>query len=214
MLKFLAGLLASISSVFINGANKPNVAPPLNTAIIAYQETYYVPAVADPDNFPWPKKISSEVQTLIAKPTPPLPPPLPATPPTPTASVPPRDPYLANPEPIINWLRKDLTLKGASFDSERTINIDFDREYWKIEAFAYWSPNITPPKPPVIDDYFKLEVYEEGTNKLIYTMTSGTNETFHKFQSFKKSGSYTFKVSTQPISEYEINFFVSPKIAQ
>lgn len=216
MFKWLIELFASISSVFISGANKQSVAPPLNTAIIAYQETYYAPVVADPENFPWAKSIENKNQKVAKKivapsaplvttpqlPTPPLPPP------------PPQDSYLAIPEPIVNWLRKDITLKGTSFDNERTIDIDFDREYWRIETFAYWSPNVTPPKPPVIDNYFKLEIYEKGTNKLIYTMTSGTDEVFHKLQSLKKPGRYTFKVSTQPISEYEINFFVSPKIAQ
>jgi len=106
MLKFLIGLLASVSSVFTTGANKSNIAPPLNTAIIAYQETYYAPVVADLENFPWAQKISSEVQTSvqtsIVKPTPSLPPPLlPATPPVSA----PQDPYLAIPEPITPWLR-------------------------------------------------------------------------------------------------------------
>ncbi len=230
MLKWFIGLLTSVSSVFINGANKPNVAPPLNTAIITYQQTYYAPAVADLENFPWAKKISSEVQTSIqtsiTKPTPP-PAPLPATPlppppppPTPAispVSTPPPDPYLAIPEPITPWLSMNLTLRGNSndLDNPRTLpEITFDREYWRMEIFAYWAPNIIPPKPNIQNDYFKLEVYEKGTNKLIYTMTSGSNEMLHKFQAFRKPGTYYFKVYSKDPSEWEISFVVSPKIAQ
>ncbi len=229
MLKFLASLLASISSVFTTGANKPNVAPPLNTAIIAYQETYYVPVITDLGNFPWPKKISSEVQTLIAKPTPtkptPLPAPLPTSPPPPPPSTPaippisapPQDPYLAIPEPITPWLSMNLTLRGNSNDPDnpRTLpEITFDREYWRIEVFAYWASDIIPPKPPVENDYFKLEIYEKGTDKLIYTMTSGSDEAFHKLQALRKPGIYYFKVYPKNPSKWEISFVVSSKIAQ
>ena len=225
MLKFLIGLFASISSVFTTGANKSNIAPPLNTAIIAYQETYYVPAVADLGNFPWPKKISSEVQTSvqtsIAKPIPPPPAPLtapsPPPPPPPPLSAPPPDPYLAIPEPITPWLSMSLTLRGNSNDPDnpRTLpEITFDREYWRIEVFAYWAPDVIPPKPPIENDYFKLEVYEKGTDKLIYTMASGSDEAFHKFQVFRKPGTYYFKVYPKNPSEWEMSFVVSPKIAQ
>lgn len=219
MLKFLIGLLASISSVFTTGANKPNVAPPLNTAIIAYQETYYTPSVTDLGNFPWPKKISSEVQTSITKPapvkpTPPPPTPLLAPPPPP---LPPPDPYLAIPEPITSWLSMNLTLRGDSNDPDnpRTLpEITFDREYWRMEVFAYWAPDVIPPKPLVENNYFKLEVYEKGTNKLIYTMTSGSEEPIHKFQAFRKSGTYYFKVYSKNPSKWEMSFVVSSKIAQ
>ena len=229
MFKWFIGLLASVSSVFISGANKPNVAPPLNTAIIAYQETYYAPVVADLGNFPWAKKISSEVQTSVqtsvVKPIPPLPAPLPVTPPPslpltpviPSVSAPPQDPYLAIPEPITPWLSMNLTLRGNSNDPDNPRilpEITFDREYWRIEVFAYWASDVTPPKPPVENDYFKLEVYEKGTDKLIYTMTSGSNEAFHKFQVFRKPGTYYFKVYPKNPSEWEISFVVSPKIAQ
>ncbi len=228
MLKFLIELFASISSVFISGANKPNVVPPLNTAIISYQETHYAPAVADLGNFPWAKKISSET-----KPTPPPPPapapapsPLPSLPsltptptPTPTPPVstptPPQDPYLATPEPIISWLNMNLTLRGISSEGDRTLpELTFDREYWRIEVFAYWAPDIIPPKPLIENDYFKLEVYEKGTNKLIYTMTSGSNEAFHKLQALRKPGIYYFKVYSKNPSKWEMSFVVSPKIAQ
>jgi len=217
MLKFLIGLLASVSSVFTTGANKSNIAPPLNTAIIAYQETYYAPVVADLENFPWAQKISSEVQTSvqtsIVKPTPSLPPPLPATPPVSA----PQDPYLAIPEPITPWLSMNLTLRGDSNnpDNPRTLpEITFDREYWRIEVFAYWAPDVIPPKPPVENDYFKLEIYEKGTNKLIYTMTSGSDEAFHKLQALRKPGIYYFKVYSKNPSKWDISFVVSPKIAQ
>jgi len=225
MLNWLIGLFASISTVFTNGANKSNVTPPLNTAIIAYQETYYVPVVADLGNFPWVKKIS-EAQTLTAKSIlikPVIPSLPPATPPpsllplTPLPQIEPEDPYLVKTEPIVAWLSMNLTLAGNSNDSEnpRTLpEIVFDREYWRMEAFAYWAPDVVPPKPDIQSDYFKLEVYEKGTNKLIYTMTSGSNELIHKFQSFRKPGTYYFKVHTKSPSKWEISFVVSPKIAQ
>ncbi len=223
MLEWLIGLLASVSSVFINEANKPNVAPPLNTAIIAYQKTYYAPAVADLGNFPWAKKIS-EGQILITKPIlslPLLPTPPPSLPPSsptmPPVSAPPPDQYLAIPEPITPWLSMNLTFKGDSNnpDNPRTLpEVTFDREYWRIEVFAYWAPNVTPPKPDIQNDYFKLEVYEKGTDKLIYTMTSGSSEAIHKLQVFRKPGIYYFKVYTKNPSEWEISFVTSPKIAQ
>ncbi len=220
MLKWLIGFLASISAVFTNGANKPNVVvPPLNTAIIAYQETYYVPAVTNPGNFPWAKtaKIESQStkQTPSAPVTSPPPPPVTPPPPTPTASVPPQDPYLANPEPIINWLRMDFILNGEGFEGTRTFSpISIDREYWKILYESYWISLNPTLKTPVETDYFKLEVYEQGTDKLIFSVSSGNNEWFHGTQTFKKPGKYYFKTYTKPVSKYEMNFLVSPKIAQ
>jgi len=64
MLKWLVGLFASISAVFTGETNKPIAAPPLNTAIIAYQETYYVPVVADLGNFPWAKKVAEKTVSM------------------------------------------------------------------------------------------------------------------------------------------------------
>ena len=229
MLKWLIGLLASVSAVFTGEINKPNAAVPLNTAIISYQETYYAPSVADLGNFPWAKQIletktstaSTPKPTVVTQPSAPAPAPAaPAPTPPPAPVLPPApagDPYLANPEPITTWLSMNLTLVGSSLDSEnpRTLpEITFDREYWRIEAFAYWAPDVIPPKPDIQSDYFKLEVYEKGTNKLIYTMASGSDETIHKFQSFRKPGTYYFKAYTKNPSKWEISFVVSPKIAQ
>jgi len=217
MLKFLAGLLASISSIFISGANKQNVVLPLNTAIIAFQETYYAPAVADPEYFPWAKQVS-EMQTPTVKPTITKTKPAMSPPPPPTSTTPisePEDPYIVKTEPIINWLAMNLTLRGTSSEGNRTLpELVFNREYWRIEVFAYWAPEVIPLKPPVENDYFKLEVYEKGTNKLIYTMTSGTESALHKFQSFRKPGTYYFKTYAKNPSRYEITFTVSPKIVQ
>ncbi len=227
MLNWLIGLLASVSSIFVNGANKPNMAPPLNTAIIAYQETYYVPVVADLENFPRAKRsmVTTDNQEIVVKkevkvtpPAAPIPTPAPAPVaplPLPAPALPPQDPYLAIPEPITPWLSMNLTLKGTSLEGDRTLpELAFDREYWRMEVFVYWAPDIIPPKPEIQNDYFKLEVYEKGTNKLIYTMTSGSNEMLHKFQAFRKPGTYYFKVYSKDPSEWEISFVVSPKIAQ
>ncbi|MFH1048075.1 MAG: hypothetical protein V1732_00235 [Patescibacteria group bacterium] len=218
MLKWLIELFVSISSVFINGADKPTAAPPLNAAIISYQETYYAPAVTDPGNFPWPKKISSEAPISITKPTPSLPSPAPAPPlPVPLPPAPIGDPYFALVEPAMAWLKMDFTLRGDGFENPQPREfsaIKIDREYWKIEVFSYWAVGVTPPKPPVENDYFKLEIYEKGTDKLIYTMSSGSDEAFHKFQAFKKPGEYYFKTYAKPVMKYEINLFVSPRIAQ
>lgn len=216
MLEFLIGLLASVSSVFISGANKPNAAAPLNTAIIAYQETYYVPAVADLGNFPWAKKISSEVQTLITKTTPaepiPLPaplsppssPPPPPTPVLPPAPVPVGDSYLANPEPFVDWY-VPTTFRRDSTDNSALPEMTFNREFWRMEVLAYWAPGALS-KTSVEKDYFKLEVYEKGTDKLIFTMTSGTEETIHKSQAFKKPGTYYFNTYLKNPSQFEITF--------
>ena len=223
MFKWFTTLLASISSVFV--ADKPGIAPPLNVAAIAYQETYFAPVVADLGNFPRAKIIEiatpAPAPVTVATPTPPPTPP-PASPPTPPPAsiLPPApvgDPYLANPEPITPWLSMNLTMVGDSNDSNnpRTLpEISFDREYWRIEVLAYWATNIIPPKPAIQNDYFKLEVYEKGTDKLIYTMTSDNSETSHKFQSFRKPGVYYFKVYTKNPSQWELSFVVSPKLAQ
>ncbi len=220
MFKWFTTLLASISSLFVVGANRPGVAPPLNTAIIAYQETYHVPVVADPENFPRAKIMENAVKEIITAPVvTPTPAPAP-TPPPPTPivpAVPPQDPYLAIPEPITSWLNMNLTMVGDSNDTNNPRilpEITFDREYWRVEAFAYWAPSIIPPKPAIESDYFKLEVYEKGTNKLIHTMVSGDSETIHKFQAFRKPGTYYFKVYTKNPSKWEISFVVSPKMAQ
>ena len=222
MLKWVTALLASISSLFVAGANKPSVAPPLNTAIIAYQETYYAPVVADPENFPQAKIIEVATKKTIATPTikAPVvvtpPPTLPPLPPPPPAIVP-QDPYLAIPEPMISWLNMNITLIGNSNETEnpRVLpEILFDREYWRIEVFSYWASDVISLKPEIQSDYFKVEIYEKGTNKLIHTITSGKDESMHKFQSFRKPGTYYFKVYTKAPSKWEISFVVSSKMAQ
>jgi hypothetical protein len=223
-MKYLISLLASLFSL-LGTANKSNIAPPLNTAIISYYETYYAPAVAEPGNFPKAKTVKIEngsSEKTVSTPATPVvttPPPVvaPTPPPAPVISAPPQDPYLAIPEPITPWLSMNLTLAGNSTDSDnpRVLpEISFDREYWRIEVFAYWAPNVVPPKPDMQNDYFKLEVYEKGTDKLIYTMTSGSNETIHKFQAFRKPGMYYFKVYTVNPSQWEMSFAASSKIAQ
>ena len=226
MLKWFTGLLASISSIFITATDKPNIVPPLNMSVIAYQETYFAPVAADLGNFPHAnssKAVTDNQEVAVKKeikitPPPVAPIPIPSPPIPPLAPVlPPQDPYLATPEPMTSWLSMNLIMKGDSNDTNnpRVLpEITFDREYWRVEAFAYWAPDIIPPKPDIQSDYFKLEVYEKGTDKLIYTMTSGDNETSHKFQSFRKPGVYYFKVHTKNPSEWEISFVVSPKLAQ
>ncbi len=216
MFKFLSGLLASIASIFVSDADKLPP-PPLNAAIIAYQETYFAPVVADLGNFPRAKSlvvVDNKRQEKETKTTPTIAPP-PAIAPTP--ALPPQDLYLATPEPIVSWLSMNLTMVGDSNDpnNPRVLpEITFDREYWKVEVFAYWAPTIVPPKPDMQNDYFKLEVYEKGTDKLIYTMTSGNSDASHKFQAFRKPGIYYFKVYTKNPSTWELTFVVSPKLAQ
>ncbi len=101
------------------------------------------------------------------------------------------------------------------YDGERTLpNVDIDREYCKVEVFAYWAPGIEPPRPPLEKDYFKLEVYDDTTSKVVYTMKSGDEENFHKSQIFKKAGKYTFKSSSKTNGQYEISFLVSPTLAK
>ncbi|KKS46626.1 hypothetical protein A2567_00905 [Candidatus Azambacteria bacterium RIFOXYD1_FULL_42_11] len=221
-MKWLSAILAAISVLFNNDAPKVETPAVLNSAIIAYTDTYYVPTVADPGNFPRAKtiKLTVSVPAPVQQPTPPPPtPPIspPPAPPPPPSPPPAGDPYLALVEPVTSWLRMNFTLAGDGFETPQPREfgeIKIDREYWKIEVFSYWAVGVTPLKPPVENDYFKLEVYEKGTNKLIYTMRSGKEDSFHKFQVFKKSGEYYFKTYTKPIMTYEINLFVSPKIAQ
>lgn len=221
MLNWFATLLASISSLFIIGADRPNVAPPLNTAIIAYQETYYAPVVADLENFPWAKTIESTVKKTVAAPVitapivaPAPPAPTPAAPPAPVT--PPQDPYLVDSDPTTNWYMP-TTFRGSSGDSDgatRTLpEMTFNRELWRIEILAYWSPGAVF-KPAVEKDYFKLEVYEKGTDKLIHTMTSGTEDLIHKSQAFKRPGTYYFKIFLKSPSQFEVTFTFAGDSAQ
>ena len=109
----------------------------------------------------------------------------------------------------------DFSLNGSIYDGERSLsNIKIDREYWKVDVFAYWAPGVQPPRPPLEKDYFKLEIYDDENNKLIYTMTSGSDENIHKSQIFKKAGKYTFKASSKTNGQYEVNFLVSPTMAK
>ena len=216
MSKWFIGLMATVSALFTGNIDQPPPAP-LNTEIIAFNETYYAPVVADPGNFPRSKTVktaAAEPQKEASKPAPAPVIPLPTTPPPPPPPSPP-DQYLAFPEPITNWLRMDFTLGGDGFEGTREFaSIKIDREYWKLEVFSYWAVGITPPKPPAENDYLKLEVYEKGTNKLIYTIGSGKEESFHKYQAFMKPGEYYFKTYTKPVMKYEIQLFVSSKIVQ
>lgn len=233
-MKFLAGFLAMISSFFAAGDSptNPQPLPPLNTAIIAYHQTYFAPAVAEPGNFPFIKTtkiaIAEDSEKELSKPsvTPPPPAPTPISPPVPTPITPPPapidtgDPYIPQNIPFIDqstqWLKMDFSLNGNIYDNaEHSLsNISIDREYWKVDVFTYWAPGILPPRPPLEKDYFKLEIYDEEVNKVIYTMTSGNEENIHKSQIFKKPGKYTFKAFAKTNGKYEINFLVSPKIAK
>lgn len=230
-MKFLAGLLAFISS-FFTGDSLPESQPlpPLNSSIIAFHETYFAPVVAEPGNFPFTKsaKITaiedSESENEPKKPVtaPPPPPPTPVLPPPspPPAPVDTGDPYIPQNIPFIDqstqWLKMDFSLNGNIYDNaEHSLsNITMDREYWKVDVFTYWAPGILPPRPPLEKNYFKLEIYDEETHKLIYTMTSGDEENIHKSQIFKKAGKYTFKAFAKTNGKYEINFLVSPKMAK
>ena len=225
-MKLLSGLLAFISSLFIAGdqESKPLSPITLDNNLIAYHETYFAPVVAEPGNFPFTKKINKEPDSLpitelkkesLAIITPPkpvvvLPPPVVVLPPAE-----PEDPYLPKIEPIVDWLNANLSFIGKSSEGDRTLpELTFDREYWRMEVLSYWAPNVTPPKPAIEKDYFKIEVYEVGTNKLIYTITSGSDEVMHKFQVFKKAGKYYFKVYSKPPSQWEMTLTVSPKLAK
>jgi hypothetical protein len=217
-MKWIFGLLAAVSSLF-SGADSKLQPAPLNTAIIAYQETYYVPAVAEPGNFPHAKEVGETISqppiTPISKPKPQPTQPTPPPPPSPIPPSSPENPYLVKIEPILNWLRMDLTLNGEGSEGTRTFSyINIDREYWKILYESYWISLNPTLKTPVEADYFKLEVYEEGTDKLIFSVSSGTNEWFHGSQTFKKAGKYYFKTYTKPVSKYEMNFLVSPTLAK
>ncbi len=228
-MKFLTGLLAFISSFFAGDSPKLQPLPHLNSSIISFNETYFAPVVAEPGNFPFTKAVtialiedatkesSKPIATpLPIQPTPPVPAPVlpPAPAPAPPSPPPPAsDSYLADPEPVADWYTPIL-IRGNSADGNSTVpEMTFDREFWRIEVIAYWAPG-DPSHPPVKKDYFKLEVYDKKTDKLIYTMTSGTDETIHKFQAFKKPGAYYFK--TYPInpSQFEITFTHSLKIVQ
>lgn len=212
-MKFLAGLLAFISSLYTgDSSNKPVV--PLNTAIISYGETYFAPVVVEPGNFPRAKgsNISSALVAtkVVIEPVPvpklvllPPPPPQVAPPPLqpPTPAV---DTYLANPEPIVDWYMP-VTFRRDSIDNSTLPEMIFSREFWRIEVLSYWAPG-SLSKNSVEKDYFKLEVYEKTTDILIYTMTSGTEETIHKFQAFKKPGTYYFKTYLKNPSQFEITF--------
>lgn len=225
-MKILAGLLALISGFFTG--DSPHSQPPanLNTAVIAYHQTYFAPAVAEPGNFPWAKKAvigaTSETPTPLLS-VPVLPPvPMPSAPPPPPPPTPADtgDPYIPQNITFVDqstqWLKMDFSLNGNIYDNaEHSLsNITMDREYWKVDVFAYWAPGVQPPRPPLQKDYFKLEIYDEAAQKLIYTVTSGDEENIHKSQVFKKAGKYTFKAFAKTNGSYEINFFVSPKIAQ
>ncbi|HEY4495299.1 MAG TPA: hypothetical protein VJC01_02525 [Candidatus Paceibacterota bacterium] len=233
-MKFLTGLLAFISSFFAGDSlPESQPLPPLNSSIIAFHETYFAPAVAEPGNFPFTKAIKFEKEPIkpTIAPSPPLPPapaivlptaPAPIVPPPPLPPTPidAGDPYVPQNIPFVDqstqWLKMDFSLNGNIYDNaEHSLsNITMDREYWKVDVFTYWAPGILPPRPPLEIDYFKLEIYDEGTSKVIYTMTSGDEENIHKSQIFKKAGKYTFKAFAKTNGKYEINFLVSPKMAK
>jgi len=225
-MKFLSGLLAFISSLFIAGEPEPKTLSPvtLDTNLIAYHETYFAPAMAEPGNFPFAKKTNKDPNSLqssnlkIEPLAPVIAPPPPIEPVVPVVVLPPaesEDPYLPKIDPITNWLNANLSFLGKSSEGDRTLpEITIDREYWRIEVFSYWAPDVMPPKPAIEKDYFKIEVYEAGTNKLIYTMTSDIDEAMHKSQIFKKAGKYYFKVYSKPPSQWEMTMTVSPKLAK
>lgn len=214
MMEFLAGFLAFISSLYTGGDQYNDSKAPLNTAIISYSETYFAPVVVEPGSFPRAKgsNISAPVASKVViepapvskpvlPPPPPPPPPQVVPPPPPTPAV---DPYLANPEPIVDWYMP-VTFRRDSIDNSALPEMIFSREFWRIEVLAYWAPG-SLSKTSVEKDYFKLEVYEKTTDILIYTMTSGTEETIHKFQAFKKPGTYYFKTYLKNPSQFEITF--------
>lgn len=234
-MRYFIGLLSTLGSLF---ANEP-VVQPLNTAVITFSQTYYAPVATSPDILPGSyKNLKANIvdtepkeKTVVKnpKPTPPPPPPAPApvvvppppplaaaivapvvTPPAPTG-----DPYLAKPEPIINWLKMDVTFMGDGFEGTREFSpITIDREYWKIDVWTYWLSINPTTKTPVEQDYFKIEVYEAGNSAPIFSAVSGKEESFHVYQSFKKAGKYYFKTYTKPVSKYEINLYVSQTLAK
>src|SRR3989338_10288479 len=99
-MKFLIGLFASISSLIFSPVNKPEndiAVPPLNTAIISFQDTYYTTAVADPDNFPKANSITLTTKNPAPVVVPPpvvQPTPQPPPPPLPPAPIDTGDPYI------------------------------------------------------------------------------------------------------------------------
>lgn len=224
-MKFLAGFLAFVSSLY-TGNQYNNSKVPLNTAIISYSETYFAPVVVEPGNFPRAKTVtvgnqSEKLKTFVASkivsepiPAPEvvLPPPPPVIVATPIIT---EGQYVLKTEPIVDWLSANLSFRGTGFEGDRTLpEITFDREYWRIEIFAYWAADVVAPKPAVEKDYFKIEFYEVVTNKLIHTITSESNESIHTFQSFKKPGKYYFKIYSKSPSQWEIMFTVSSKLVQ
>lgn len=216
-MKFLAGLLAFMSSFFAGDSPKSQMPPPLNTAIITYNQTYFAPVVAEPGNFPLTKSV--KIEPIVSHPAkiPILPPvPTPVAPlPIPIPLAEPEDMYLPKIDPIVDWLSANLSFIGKSSEGDRTLpELTFDREYWRMEVLSYWAPNVTPPKPALEKDYVKIEVYEAGTDKLIYTMASGNDPSMHKFQVFKKAGRYYFKVYSKSPSQWEMTLTVSPKLAK
>ena len=217
-MKFLAGFLAFISSLYTTGEpSKPLV--PLNTTIISYSETYFAPVVVEPGNFPrarssilanQPKESETFVAPKIVIEPAPVPKPVLPPPPPPVTVLPPPPPaptvetYLANPEPTVDWYMP-VTFRRDSTDNSDLPEMIFSREFWRMEVLAYWAPG-SLSKTSAEKDYFKLEVYEKGTDALIYTMTSGTEEAMHKFQAFKKPGTYYFKTYLKNPSQFEITF--------
>lgn len=216
-MKWFLGLLATVSALFNGDVVDKPVPVPINTAVIAFSGTYYAPVVAEPGNFPWAKKITPVAQKVIAPIAPvatitPVTPFIPSAPPI----LPPEDPYLVKSEPIgTTWLKMDVTYAGNGEDAKELPIFDVDREYWRADVWAYWiSPNPVTKTPPE-NGYFKIEVYKKGDGIPIFTATSGTEESFHIVQIFKKPGKYYYKVfSKLGYSKYEINTHVSSKLAQ
>lgn len=224
-MRFLIGLLAALGSLF---AREPKTQP-LNTAVITFAQTFYAPTVTSPDILPGSYKdlkativdTEPKEKSVAQNPKPTPPPPAPASvitpPPAPelAPAVPAGDPYLAKPEPTINWLKMDASFMGDGFEGTREFSpITIDREYWKIDIWTYWV-SISPTfKTPVEQDYFKIEVYEAGNSTPIFSAASGKEEGAHIYQSFKKPGKYYFKTYTKPVSKYEINLYVSPTLAK
>ncbi len=228
-MRFFIGILAALGSIF---AQEPK-SQPLNTAVITFAQTYYAPAVTSPDILPGsyknlkativdtePKEKSVAQEPKPTPPPPPAPAPVVTPPPAPPPPAPPApvgDPYLAKPEPVINWLKMDSSFMGDGFETPQPREfspITIDREYWKIDVWAYWVSINPAVKTPVEQDYFKIEVYEVGNNTPIFSATAGTEEGYHVYQSFKKPGKYYFKTYTKPISKYELNIYVSSTLAK
>lgn len=235
-MSFLAGLLAALGSIF---AQEPKIQP-LNTAVITFSQTYYAPVATSPDILPGSKNLKATIvdtepkEKSVAKNPKPTPPPPPPPAPAPVVTPPPApplaaaivapvvtppapvgDPYLAKPEPIINWLKMDASFMGDGFEGTREFSpITIDREYWKIDVWAYWISINPTIKTPVEQDYFKIEVYEVGNSMPVFSAVSGKEEAFHVYQSFKKAGKYYFKTYTKPVSKYEMNLYVSIKLAK